>query len=101
VTIVLVRSTDALGMPNRTPILFGPAGDFTHVRENAIRVSAVQAVELLDRIQVGEVLAIDDDIPPPRDPCDAVGTKANRLIQRASVDTQNRQLIDTSKPAIN
>ena len=38
VAIVLVRHMDAPRVPNRTPILFGPARDLTYVGKHAIGV---------------------------------------------------------------
>src|SRR4029079_16595570 len=93
VAIVLVRSTDAPRVPNRTPILLGQPRDITYVGKHAVGVPTEHAIELLDRIQVGEMLAINDHVPGPTDTRDAVDAKADGLIE-ADPDIKRRDRYD-------
>ena len=41
-----------------TPVLFSPGGDLGEVGENAVAICALFAIQLLDKIQVAQVMAV-------------------------------------------
>ena len=70
------------GVLDRTPILLGSSGDLAGVGQHAVRVSAVDTIQLLDHVQVGEPVPVDDDEIAAFDLRDAVEGKADRLVGR-------------------
>jgi hypothetical protein len=66
---------------DRAPILFGARRDFAQVGGDAVAVRAVEAVELLDQVEVGQVLAVEDDVVGALHPGDAVDREADPLVQ--------------------
>ena len=48
-------------MFDRAPILLSASGDFSNVGEQAVGVPTVHAVELLYAVEIGEMMAIDDE----------------------------------------
>src|SRR5262249_35588820 len=93
VVVARVRRADALRVPDRTPVLLGAAGDLADVGEDAVRIPAVHAVQLLDAIEIREVLPIDHDVGRALYAGDAVDGKADRLV-RADPEVQERDRHD-------
>ncbi len=69
-------------MLDRTPVLLGPPGDLPHVRKDAVCIPAIDAIELLDDVQVREVLPIDDDVRRAGDAGNPVNPEAHGLVRR-------------------
>src|SRR6185295_6390011 len=81
--IVAVGPQHRFGVPDRTPVLFGPSRNLTHVRQNAVRVSAIHAIELFDGVEIGEMPAIDrSDVDRAPDVRDAVQGETQTLVDR-------------------
>jgi len=62
-------------------VLFGARDDLPAVGDQPVAVAAIHAIEFLDGIEVGQVLAIDDDIVPAHHPRNAVDAEADSLIK--------------------
>ena len=54
-------------MADRTPVLFGARRDFPDVRNDAVRITAIQAIEPLHPIEVIELVAVDHKVPASAD----------------------------------
>src|SRR5678816_4185288 len=78
--IVTMGRSHTLRVSDRTPVLLGPTRDFPNVCEDAVGISTVHAIELFDRVEVREMLAVDHDVGRAADPCDAVNGKAHPLV---------------------
>ena len=76
-----VRRVDPLRVPDRAPVLLGPRGNLANGGQHAVRVAAIHAIQLFDRIQVGEVLPIDHDVVRTWDPRDPVQRKTEPLVE--------------------
>src|SRR5271155_1550591 len=50
---------------DRTPVLLGTGCDLPNVREYPVRVGAIRAIQLLNRVEVGEVLAVECQVVDP------------------------------------
>ena len=62
VVITTMGGLDSPDMLNRTPVLLGTGGNFPSIGGETISVSAVEAVELFNNVQIGEILAIKEQI---------------------------------------
>ena len=47
---------------NRTPVLFGPRYHFPRIANNTVAIATIQTVKLLDRIQVGQLIPIHNNV---------------------------------------
>ena len=62
------------------PVLFGAGCYFSCIGNYAICVTAKDAIEFFDEIQVGQVVAIDYDIFGSRNPRHPIKPKTNGLV---------------------
>ena len=53
---------DAACVLYRAPILFCTSGDFTYIRDEAVGVSAIGAIELFERIKIIKVVTVENEI---------------------------------------
>jgi hypothetical protein len=63
-----------------TPILFGASRDLRRVSENTVGISAIQAVQFFNRIQVRQAVPIKQNKVRSPDFRNAVNWKAGRLV---------------------
>ena len=63
--VARVSPNHAPGVLDRTPILLGAPGDLANVGNQSVGIRAVGAVELFERVQVGNVMAIEYQIISP------------------------------------
>ncbi|GEM_PF-6957858 len=67
VAVVRIRAHPCMGVTNascmfdRAPELFGTGCDFPRIGDDAVGITAEHAIEFFDNIQVGEVLAVNDN----------------------------------------
>src|SRR5450830_1765039 len=66
-------------MLDRAPVLLGARRDLAREGDDAVGVGAIGAVELLQRIEIGEMVAVEHEIVGALDLGDAVDRKAYRL----------------------
>src|SRR5450759_5746402 len=71
--VPIVGGNDPAGVFDGATVLLAARRDLPEVRGKAVGVSALAAVQLLERVEVGEVLAVEDHVvgaPRLRDPVD-------------------------------
>lgn len=71
-----------LGMFNRAKILLGARRHFCNEGEQPVGIGAVDATDLLDRIQISESSPVKHEVVFPSNLWDSVDWKADRLIER-------------------
>ena len=69
------------GMLDGAKILLRPGGHLTGIGDKAIGISAIVAVELFDKVQIGQPSAIEDDEVRPADTRYSVCLEAHGLIE--------------------
>jgi len=74
--------TDAGVVLDGAPIDFGACRDLTHVRDDAVGVCAVRAVQLSDDVQVRQTVPVDGEVPAARHAPQAIDRKARPLLRR-------------------
>jgi hypothetical protein len=79
--IVTVRRENGATVLNRAPVVLRTRTYLPYVAKHTGGVAAVQAVGLLDRVQVGELMTVNRKVRPTRHACDAIYRKTYRLIQ--------------------
>ncbi len=75
-----MRPQHAAGVLDRAPTDLGARGDLAEEGGQAVGVGAVGAADLLDRVQIGEVMAVEHEIVAAAHLRDPVDRKADRLI---------------------
>src|SRR5450755_3440002 len=60
--VVRMRPQHPTGVLDRAPIDLGTPSDFAEERGHAVGVGTVGAIDLLDRVQIGEVMVIEHQI---------------------------------------
>src|ERR1700722_806546 len=65
---------------DRAPVLLGTRSDLPDVREYTVRIRAIRAIELLKRVEVAELLAVECHIVDPAHAWDPIDREANRLV---------------------
>lgn len=66
-------------MLDRTPELFGPRADLARISDEAVGITAVDAIEFLDRVQIREMMAIDHEMVFAAYPRNSVNAKTEML----------------------
>ena len=61
------------------PVLLGTRSDLARVRQQTVGITAIDTVELLHRVQVGQVLPVDDDELATANPRNSIQPEADRL----------------------
>ena len=69
------------GVFDGAPVGLGPGGDFPDICDQPVGIGAIGAVDFLRQVQMRQPVAVHHDIVAPGDPGDAIGAKADRLIQ--------------------
>src|SRR5476649_199439 len=78
-------------MLDRTEELLSAARHFAHIGDDAVAVAAIDAVQLLDQVQIAQAMPVDDDIVGPAHLGDAIDREADALIERREqVDQRQR-----------
>ena len=62
------------------PVLLGTPGDLARERDQAVDVPAIRAVHFLQRIQIGQPVAVDDDLVTSSYPFEPKQPKTRGLI---------------------
>ena len=62
-------------MLDRTPVLLGSGRNLLNVAGKAVKIAAIEAVDLFNDIQVGQSVAVDHDIIAPFHLGDAINRK--------------------------
>ncbi|MDP5347680.1 MAG: hypothetical protein NWQ32_04730 [Paracoccaceae bacterium] len=75
-----VLRADAGGMFDRAPIGLGPARDLLHIANQPVAIAAIDAVEFLQRVQIGQMMPVDADEIGAAHGLDAVDRKADPLV---------------------
>ena len=78
-TVMLAQGT--AGVFDRAPELFCSRGDFSRIGENAVSIAAIKAIQLLDGVQIGQMVAIHDDKAGSFHARNAIGAKTDLLIE--------------------
>jgi hypothetical protein len=78
--ITTMGGLDPAGMLDRAPVLLGARRDLSGEGGDPVSVGTVETVEFLDDVQIGEVLAVEDEVIRPSGFGDAVDGKADDLI---------------------
>src|SRR5580700_9489885 len=80
---------EAARVLDRAPMLFRSSRNFAGIREEAVAVRAVDAVDPLHQVQVPELASIEDKVIRARDLWNAINREANRLINdQEEIDQQ-------------
>src|SRR3954470_22673431 len=83
--------SDRTAVLDGTPVLFCTCRDFPHVRDQSVGVTAEGAVGSLDAVQIGKLVAVDDEVRSASNTGYAVDRKTDRLIERhPDVDKRKR-----------
>ena len=69
-------------MLDRAPVLLGTCSNLTSISNNTIAVRAISTIKSFNQIQIGELVAIKDQIVTPSDFNYPVHRKTDELIQR-------------------
>ena len=77
--VVRVRAEHTAGMLDRTPIDLRARGHLAGERNGAVGVGAIGAVDLLDGVEIGQMVAVEDQVVAPTDSRDLVDRKTDRL----------------------
>src|SRR5215218_5524201 len=80
--VALVGGDNVAGVLDWTPILLSAATDLTCVSQEPVAIRAIGTVDFLDGVQIGQVIAIEDEIVLPSDFINLVHRKADQLIYR-------------------
>ena len=75
-----MRALYAPGMFDRTPELLRPGDDFLRKGHQAVGVTAIHTIGLFDTIEVTQLVAIDHQVVAARYTRNAIGAKADLLI---------------------
>ncbi|MPL82868.1 hypothetical protein SDC9_28817 [bioreactor metagenome] len=67
---------------DRAPVFLGPRRHLADIGDDAVAIAAIHAVQLLDAVQIGQVMAVDHHMVAPAHLLDAVNRKADRLVDR-------------------
>src|ERR1700722_20069890 len=78
--VVWVSADYAPRMLYRAPILLCATADFAGVRNYAIGVRAIGAIELFNRVQIAKMMTVEHEIVGAAHLSDAVCLKADRMI---------------------
>jgi hypothetical protein len=62
---MVMRIGGPAGMLDRAPELFRAPGDLARIGDQPVGIAAIDAVQLLDPVQIGEMLPVDDDVVAP------------------------------------
>lgn len=71
---------DAAGVFDGAPMGLGPGGDLADPADQAIGIAAIDAIQFLKGVEIGQVLAVYDDIVAAMHLGDAVDGKAGGLV---------------------
>jgi hypothetical protein len=80
-TETTVKITGSSRVFDRTPELFRPPRDLPNVGDEPVKIAAVQAVELLNTVEIAQGVPVKDDIAASFDLGDLVDGKADGLEQ--------------------
>lgn len=83
VLVPLVGALYASKMLDGAPILFRSGGNLRHVVQDAVGIRTVLAVDLLDQVEIGKMVAVKDQIVGSPNQGNPVEGKANPLVGRA------------------
>ena len=75
-----MRRLDPAGMLDRAPVLLGPGGDLAGIGGNTVSVGTIETVEFLDQVEVGQVLAVENDVVGPTHLRNAIDRETDALI---------------------
>ena len=70
-----------MSMLDRAKILFGAGQNFAHITHQAVAIFAVRAVKLLDKVEITQVMTIENHVIRAFDLGDAVNRKAGELVK--------------------
>lgn len=89
--IVAMHRSHPLCVFDRAPMLFGASGDFRRVGQQSIAISTINAVQLFQSVEVGQVLAVEGDVIIAPDLLNSVDRKANGLVEAYEYVQQNKR----------
>ena len=82
VFVPLVSALHTAEMLDRTPILLRSGRNLRHVVQDAIGISAILTVDLLDQVQVGKMVAVKSEIVRSTHRGNAINREAYPLVGR-------------------
>ena len=86
-----MRIAYAAGVLNWAPVLLGSAGDFARIGKNAVAVTAVNAVNFFDRIEISKMVTVDCNVKASFDARNTVGPETDVLVDcYAQVEQSDR-----------
>ena len=82
---MLIKVVPTLHFPavlDWTPVIFRSVGNFTDICQQPIHIGAKGTIQSLQQIQIGESLAVEDNVITAGDPFDTLDRKTDHLINR-------------------
>ena len=71
--------------------MLGAAADLARIANQTITIGTEQAVQRLDSIQIGEMLAVENNVIGPPNPGDSINPETDRLVEpNLEIDQQQR-----------
>lgn len=81
--VAAMGSFDSQRMTNRTPILFGPRGDFTREGDGAVEIGTEIAIELFNSIEISKFVSVQADVIPTVHFWNSIDGETDRLVEAA------------------
>ncbi|OIQ65420.1 hypothetical protein GALL_530210 [mine drainage metagenome] len=78
--IVRMRPEHAAGVLDRAPINLGTRRHLAHERDRTVGIGAIGAIDLLDDVEIGEMVAVEHEVVAAAHFWNLVDRKADRLI---------------------
>src|ERR1039457_6190982 len=94
--VMRVRPQHPAGMLDRAPVNLGARRHLARKRDRAIGVGAIGAIDLLDDVEIGEMVAVEHQVIAAAHLWNPVDRKADRLI-RHDPDVEQRDRDDQSE----
>ena len=88
-----MRTDDLARVLDRAPVLLGAGGDLARVGDQAGGVAAIGAVEFLERVEIRQLGAVEDDVIAAPDLADAVERETDGVVD-GQAEVENRQRHD-------
>ena len=83
VLVPLMGALHAAKVLDRTPVLFRPGRNLRHVVQDAIGISAILTVDLLDQVEIRKMVTVKSEIVGSTHRGNAINREADPLVGRA------------------
>ena len=83
VLVPIMGALHAAKVLDRTPVLLRPSRNLCHVVQDAIGISAILTVDLLDQVEIGKMVTVKSEIVGSTHRGNTVNREADPLVGRA------------------